>query len=98
MEDERKIDVKINMHTHILYTPIFFTEGIIQPLFHFFSVVWQLGNWRSPDVHVDLPTLSGEKTKHVRRRGTTGVAAMAITLVVNSDVVDGCKMVPDVLQ
>ena len=47
------------------------------------------------DVHTQ--TLTREKPEHVRWRGPCWVA-MVIALVVNSDVVDGSKVVPDVAQ
>ena len=48
---------------------------------------------------VDLATVAGEEAKHVRWRNalpsTTAAVAIVMSLVVNSDIVNGCKVVPD---
>ena len=50
-------------------------------------------------MNVDMhpPTIAREEVKHVGGRRPTAVA-VTITLVVNSDVVHGCKVVPDVTE
>ena len=64
--------------------------------------MWQLSDWGTADVDVDSTAPTGEESEHVRWRGTMGkslvIVATVIILVVNSDVVNGSKVISDVAQ
>lgn len=81
---------------HTAHIPILLTKGIVQPHLLLFRVVGEVRGRSAVDVNMDPTTVAREEVKHVRWR--TAIMIVVTTLVVNRDVVDCSKVIPDATQ
>lgn len=75
--------------------PVLVREGVVQPHPQLLRARREVCDWCTPQVHVYLTTVAGEEFKHIGW-WRAYLVAMVITLIVNSDVINSCKVVSNV--